>query len=265
MNNLARFRTRVIAAIISSAVRLWRPCARAVPYLLAVLFLTSQPDAARLRSDTSAPTTGPVIVIGFVGGYVRPDDNVHGVVQLATRLRKDFQSNVFVETVENHREPKAREDILRLLDIDHAGQPSNEERRNARIIIYGHSWGGSETVTLARDLQKDGIPVLLTVQVDSIAKRGENDGIIPANVAQAVNFYQLNGYLHGRAEIRAADATRTKIIGNFRYDYATNQPNCDQYPWYDRVFMKAHTEMECDPEVWNRVESLIRSELPQPK
>ena len=45
-----------------------------------------------------------------------------------------------------------------------------------------------ETVTLARALGKEGIPVLLTVQVDSVAKSGEDDGLIPANVAQADQF-----------------------------------------------------------------------------
>ena len=57
--------------------------------------------------------------------------------------------------------------------------------------------------------QKDGIPVLLTIQVDSISRIRQNDRVIPANVAQAANFYQPNGLLHGQSEIRAADPTRT--------------------------------------------------------
>ena len=42
-------------------------------------------------------------------------------------------------------------------------------------MLYGESWGGSEIVTLARELEERGIPVLLTVQIDSVAKMGEND------------------------------------------------------------------------------------------
>ncbi len=39
--------------------------------------------------------------------------------------------------------------------------------------------------------------------------------------------------------------------------------SCDsQYPWWDRFIAKAHTEIECDPSVWNQVEDLIRSNLP---
>ncbi len=125
------------------------------------------------------------------------------------------------------------------------------------------SWGASETVTLARRLERDGVPVLLTIQVDSIAKIGENDELIPANVSEAANFYQLNGALHGRPKIRAADEARTHILGNFRFDYGMKPVRCDDYPWYDRLLAKTHTEIECDPAVWNHVETLIRSKLPQ--
>ena len=38
----------------------------------------------------------------------------------------------------------------------------------------------------------------------------------PANVAEAVNFYQPHGIIHGCQAIRAEDASRTRVIGNFR-------------------------------------------------
>jgi hypothetical protein len=210
----------------------------------------------------AAVATAPVIVIGFVGGFVKRDDMVHSAVQVEAHIRKDYPSGVYTEVLENHRAGKAYTDIFRLVDTNQDGKLSADEKRNARIILYGHSWGASEAVTLARELGKEGIPVLLTVQVDSVNKPGENDRIIPANVAEAANFYQLNGFLHGENEIRAADPARTKIIGNFRFDYKANPIDCKQYPWYDRIFMKAHTEIECDPKVWNQVEALIRSQLP---
>jgi hypothetical protein len=203
-----------------------------------------------------------VIVVGLVGGFVRHDDMVHSVVQVAAHLRHDYPSGVYVDVVENHRREKAHAEIVRLVDTNRDGKLSAEEKQNARIILYGHSWGASEAVTLARELEQEGIPVLLTVQVDSVCKRGENDKVIPANVAEAANFYQLNGFLHGEAQIRAADPARTRIIGNFRFDYKANPIDCKQYPWYDRVFMKSHTEIECDLKVWTQVESLIQSRLP---
>lgn len=213
-------------------------------------------------TTTASPPASPVIVMGFVGGYVHHDDRVHSTVQLAANLRKDYTSGVYVETVENHRREDAHKEILKLLDADHDGKLSAEEKKSARIILYGHSWGASEAITLARELEKDGIPVQLTIQVDSVAKRGQDDQNIPANVALAANFYQSNGFLHGQAQIRAVNATRTRILGNFQFDYKAHPITCSQYPWYDRVFMKYHTEIECDPSVWKQVEALIRSNLP---
>jgi hypothetical protein len=198
---------------------------------------------------------GQPIVVGFVGGFVKHDNGIHSGVQLAKNLRETYGSAVYVETFENRHRSKAREKILQLLDSDW-------DKRNARIILYGHSWGASEAVTLAGELGKEGIPVLLTIQVDSVAKIGEQDIVIPPNVAQAINLYQSHGIVHGPSEIRAADATKTRIIGNVRFDYRDNPIKCPEYPWYARAFMKSHIEIECDPCVWDQVEFLIRSNLP---
>ncbi len=217
----------------------------------------AQPDA-RFQS----PPKPPAIVIGFVGGFIRPNNSVHGGVQLAARLREEYPSGVYVNVFENRRGDMAREEILHLLDTNHDGSLSDVEKRNARIIIYGHSWGGSETIALAKSLQAYKIPVLLTIQMDSVAKPGENDSVIPPNVAQAVNFYQPNGLIHGCSHIRAADPSRTQILGNFRYDYNAHPVHCVGYPWYATAFEFSHIEIECDPSVLNRVESLISSKLP---
>jgi hypothetical protein len=230
-------------------------------FLFFLLFAPAQLHPRLSASEPDAKVLSPPIVIGFVGGFISHNNAVHGGVQLAERLRKEYPTQVHVEVFENHRGEQAHQKILRLLDANHDGKLSPEEKQNARIIIYGHSWGGSETVALARELQSDGIPVLLTIQVDSVSKIGEDDSLIPANVEQAANFYQSNGYLHGRPEIRAADPARTKIIGNIRFDYSSNPVQCNGYSWFARTFEKPHIEIECDPNVINRVESLIRSKL----
>ncbi len=103
--------------------------------------------------------------------------------------------------------------------------------------------------------------MLLTIQVDSVNKNGQDDEIIPENVTQAVNFYQADGLLRGESEIRAADAARTKILGNFQFHYDSGPYKCANYPWYNHLFMRAHTQIECDPKVWNQVEALIRAIL----
>ena len=257
-NDLQEGSTRMFYAAALCRARILIRCS---VFSLGALLALAQTGPAQPAADV-ASTIPQVIVIGFVGGFIKHDDLIHSEVQLAARLRKDYPTGVDVETFESYRGKAARSKILTLLDINHDGVLTSDEKQNARIIIYGHSWGGSEAVVLARELDKQGIPVLLTIQVDSISKIHQNDAVIPANVAQAANFYQPHGLLHGQPEIRAADSTRTKIIGNFRFDYKASSYKCGEYPWYDRVFVKAHTQIECDPSVWKQAESLIRSNLP---
>jgi pimeloyl-ACP methyl ester carboxylesterase len=209
---------------------------------------------------SGSPST-PAIVIGFVGGFVRHDNRGHSTVQVVEHLRHEFPSGVYVRAFENHRGHQAYQQVLRSLDLDRNGELSDQEKQNARIILFGHSWGASETVALARKLQKDGIPVLLTIQVDSVAKVGQNDHVIPANVREAANFYQPRGLVHGQRQIQAADPERTQIVGNYRYDYEANPLRCEGIPWFNRFFMKSHLQIECDPRVWSRVESMIYSRL----
>ncbi|HUJ33446.1 MAG TPA: EF-hand domain-containing protein [Candidatus Acidoferrum sp.] len=237
---------------------------RLLSALLSVILLsTGLTPAPRSTAQSEPVQTSPAIVIGFVGGFIKHDDMVHSEVQLGALLRAEYATGVHVQVFGNHHGDDAFNEILRLLDVNGDGKLSAEEKSDARIVIYGHSWGGSETVALARRLQKDAIPVLLTVQVDSVQKPREDDSTIPANVEQAVNFYQTDGLVHGRQHIRAENAERTQILGNFRISYQTKAPVCQGYPWFASLFEKAHIEIECDPNVWNQVGALIRARLPQ--
>jgi hypothetical protein len=230
-------------------------------FFLGAALACGEADSPSSTPGTITISTQPATVIGFVGGFVKPNAHIHSTVQLAEHLRNSYPAGVYVKVFENHHGDQAYHELLRHLDTDNDGNLSPEEKRQARIIIYGHSWGASETVTLARQLDKDGIPVLLTIQVDSVSKSGENDAVIPGNVVQAVNFYQPHGLVHGRHQIRAADPEHTEIVGNFRFDYSQSPVSCDGYPWFNHVFLRPHIEIECDPKVWNRVEALIQSKL----
>jgi hypothetical protein len=202
-----------------------------------------------------------VIVVGFVGGFVKHDDAKHAEVQFAARLRERYPSAVDVSIFGNHSGQDAFHHVLRLLDSNRDGTLTALEREKARIIIFGHSWGGTQTVLLARALERQHIPVMLTIQVDSISKPGQGDISIPANVHHAVNFYQSRGLLHGHPEIVATDPEHTDIIGNFHMTYKDYPVNCDQFPWFSRTFTKPHLEIENDPRVWAEVASLIDAEL----
>jgi hypothetical protein len=221
---------------------------------------SSQPVSLEMPAapNSSVPKA---IVIGFVGGFAKRDDLKHPEVQFAANLRQRYPSQVYAEVFSNHEGQKALRQVLRLLDADRDGALTPNEKEHAKIILYGHSWGASETVAFAKELGQRGIPVLLTIQVDSIKKPGQEDSTIPPNVANAVNFYQPRGLLHGRPEISAADPARTRIIGNFRMTYKGRPIDCRNYPWLARTFNKPHHEIENDPRVWNQAASLIDSSL----
>jgi hypothetical protein len=223
--------------------------------LAALCGTTLAATAAKPLASGNAPNSA--IVIGFVGGFVHHNDTRHAEVQLAEKLRAGYTGRAHVSIFENHHRDDAYNAVMKWLDSDGNGGISDSERRQARIILYGHSWGASAVVALARELQKQRIPVLLTIQVDSITKPGQDDRIIPPNVARAVNFYQAGGMLHGLQEIVPADPTRTQILGDFRFDYKRQPEPCSTYPWFARHFLKGHTAIECDPQVWSRIETLI--------
>jgi len=209
---------------------------------------------------------GNAIIVGFVGGLVNSTNVKHPEVIFAKLLRDGSPRVVHAEVFANHDGKGARRRVLQLLDTNEDGELTISEKEHANIIIYGHSWGASQAVTLARELGREGIPVQLTIQVDSVRKPGQDDSSIPPNVKNAVNFYQTRGIIHGRSVIRAAEPARTNILGNFRMTYQHQKIDCSNYPWLARVFNRPHHEIENDPRIWDQIASLIASELSgQPK
>ena len=234
--------------------------------LAALVFCFVSALPAQQQNSVAAANNYPprAIVIGFMGGKVSPDDAIRNERIMSDRLRAVYPRSVYFEVFENRRIEAAHQKILQLLGTVPSGLSSASTKRKTEIILYGHSWGASAVVTLASELQRDGVPITLTVQVDSIEKRGQHDALIPANVARAINFYQPDGMLHGRAEIRAANPAVTQILGNVRFSYSDLPAECSLYPWYERKFIKTHIAIECDPVLWKRIEGLIRDSLGTP-
>ena len=208
-----------------------------------------------------APSSPSVIFVGFVGGFVRHDNAHHAPVQFARRLREIVPKDAYIEVFENRHRKAAYKKILQLLDRDHDGELSGAEKSQAHIVLFGQSWGGSAVVLLARQLDRIGIPVLLTVQVDSVAKLWQRDGVISDNVVAAANFYQPHGLIHGRSEIVAADPTRTEILGNYRFDYRQTPVHCEGMSWYYRVITPDHMQTDCDPRLWGQIENIVRERI----
>jgi hypothetical protein len=74
--------------------------------------------------------------------------------------------------------------------------------------------------------------------------------------------FQRNGwFIRGEPEIRAEDAAKTKIIGNFKYDCSHSKIDISKISWMKKSFRIAHNRMEHDDAVWNRVEALILNSI----
>jgi hypothetical protein len=238
--------------------------------LLSLCILCLPGKAENGRTESSSDTSVGVasrqsvsqrIVIGFLGGFVAHDEPHHPEVRVVQALRAEYPSEAYFGLFENKKITDALNVILRRLDVNHDGRLTDDEKRRACIELFGHSWGASAVVSLSRRLEHQGIPVRLTVQVDSVAKPFHNDSVIPANVLQAANFYQRKGLVRGEQRIVAADPSRTTILGNFRLEYKNEPQECRAFPWYARFFTKSHIEIECDPKVWSQVEILLRGPL----
>jgi hypothetical protein len=196
-----------------------------------------------------------VLIIGFMGGRESWDNQKRGVRKLALKLRDMNLCGVHIETVENNKRPLAIELIRNAFDRNRDGRLDEGERAKARLIVYGQSFGGAAVVKLARQLDEMGVPVLLTVQVDSV---GRGDKMIPPNVARAANLFQRNGVIiRGEREIRPEDPNRTTIVGNFEFDYSKKKIDLSEVSWLKKLFRSAHTKMDHDPEVWGLVEKMI--------
>ena len=200
---------------------------------------------------------GNCLVLGFLGGRARWDAENRWVRKTALALR---ERGVQAETVENSKKNLAMRLVQEAFDSNGDGTLNGAEAQQVRLISYGLSFGGAAVVELARRLREHSIPVLLTIRIDSVGLR---DGLLPANVKSAANLYQRNGWLvKGEPTIQAEDP-RTRILGNWRYDYRNKTVDLSSLVWYKRLLHTSHAKMGHDPEVWSKVEGLITAELDQ--
>ena len=122
------------------------------PVILAIL-LSQQIGCTGLRGkqyqhfNTPTPLKGnQTLILGFLGGFERWDDESRGVRQVAIKLEAMNLSNVCIKTLENRKHDLAIKLIQNALDYNQNGFLDDWERDSARLILYGHSLGGATVV-----------------------------------------------------------------------------------------------------------------------
>ena len=232
---------------------------RSISLLLAASLCIPAASAQRL-ADLTVPVPIPpesTLVIGFLGGYERWNDEHRSVRTLVLKLRA--RDGIFAESISNHNQKDALNLIRHALDTNRDGKLDAEERARARVILFGQSWGGAATLNVARELDRLKVPVLLTVQVDSV---GVRDNVVPQNVHAAVNFFQHDPLtIDGRGEIRAADSSKTAILGNFEETYVRRSVDQTNSSWVRSTLGGSHAKMELDPVIWKSVEQYINQAI----
>ncbi len=198
------------------------------------------------------------IVIGMLGGFEHWDDANRGVRKLALKLRET--PGFHAESLANRNRRTALKYILKALDTNGNRKLEPAEKRRANIVLYGQSLGGAQIVALARDLNRRGIPVQLTVQIDSFGLR---DSVIPPNVRKAANFYQREILtFRGEDKIHAADGSKTTILANVQFHYPPFLPSYSRpESWPRRKLGGAHAKLEADPILWAQIETMVRQAI----
>ncbi len=245
------------------------PLRHRLPFLLCALLLAAPPGLRAAHpqkfSDFTTPlplARGETLVIGVVGAWQHWDTDHNLVRRVSNHLRLSQVPGLHAETVENHRLGLARQLIEKAFDFNRDGRLDDDEKKDVRLVLYGHSLGAAKSVGLCRWLQKRQVPVRLAVLIDSV---GFRDGKMPPNVQAAANLFQHDfGPLQGQSKIRAQDPAKTEILGNFRFHYPAFKllPALDA-PLKDNLLQIPHRKMEFDPAVWLKVESLILATLIQ--
>src|ERR1700723_1970774 len=120
MRRLVLFRASLVTLLVTLFVTL-------TVLVAAVPGFSREVNAAPLPagSTTAVPAS---IVIGFVGGFVSHDNSHHGPVQLAEQIRRTVPKDTYIQVFENRRRKRAYDAVVRLLDTNHDGVLSGEEK-----------------------------------------------------------------------------------------------------------------------------------------
>jgi hypothetical protein len=154
-------------------------------YLVATAIALLSSCSGIIVADIGPPRPvpeGSCVVIGFLGGRDRWNDDTKVVRQLALKLC-DPESQVYVETFENQRRNVA-------LGFLREALASHDE--TIRLVVFGQSFGRAAVLRFVRQLYAIDVPIQLTAQIDSVRR---NDALVSANVSTAVNLYQDNGFI----------------------------------------------------------------------
>lgn len=224
----------VVGTVPVSAVDEWEAIHQEMREALAVVSqeyfgpAAEQRSRVQLRQQALAALAPWMIVVGFTGGMEGPDSTASGIVALQAHLEEhlDAETGVLTLTYNNFHWRRAAAKVMETVRARHsAGVPGMAQ---PLVVVHGHSWGAGSIGKFARLLRDDGLEISLAIYIDSFMWRNPR---VPANVRNAVNFYQRAGLLNGlpmrgKSRLVPEDPERTRILGNYRI-----RPQTESWGW----------------------------------
>ena len=194
----------------------------------ALLFSGAHPGVAQQNDLLSAAETAPlplkgprievsaldcrILYVGFVGALETAGRKGSGIVQIRDTLRGPDYSDVCAESFMPINWTSGRDWLLKHFPSHHGPLTPEELAIAPSVILVGHSTGGWAMLTVARELRDKGIPVELTIQIDSV---GLADFTVPRNVKSGAIFHASDVLMFMTTKsLRAEDPAHTKIVAN---------------------------------------------------
>jgi hypothetical protein len=125
-----------------------------------------------VRTDSDRPHAGNAYLLrGWIGVFSEGMDQLTQKINTAGVRANVYQDDQWAS-------------LARKLREEYRKDPNHEP-----LVLIGHSYGADDSIRIARELRKDGIPVRLLVTLDAVTPPP-----VPDNVRRCLNIYQSNGF-----------------------------------------------------------------------
>jgi hypothetical protein len=171
-----------------------------------------RPDLPGVKDGESREANCKIIYLGVVGALEMSNNSHSGLVQIRETLSLPAYTDVCAKTFSPYVWRSGLHYVLKHFP-SHPGLLTQEELdRSPKVILVGHSMGGWAVVSVARNLKSKGIPVELSIQVDSV---GITDQTVPSNVKAAAIFHARDILTFMTTKkIRAEEHSQTRLVAN---------------------------------------------------
>jgi hypothetical protein len=184
--------------------------------VLSVLFPVSHcaplPDQPDIIGTENREANCKIIYLGMVGALELANNSRSGLVQIRETLGQSAYPDVCAKTFSPYVWRSGLHYVLKHFP-SHPGPLTQEDLDHApKVVLVGHSMGGWAVISVARNLKSRGIPVELSIQVDSV---GITDQTVPNNVKAAAIFHARDILTFMTTKkIRAEEPSQTKLLAN---------------------------------------------------